>query len=382
MAILPKKLKQKLEKRQSDNALRALSDTQPLIDFSSNDYLGLARKEELVAEATNLLKEKKMISFGSTGSRLLTGNHILFKELEHFLADFHNSESAVVFNSGYDGNLGFFSSVPQRGDIIFFDELVHASIRDGIQMSNANSYKFYHNDLNDLRNCVERNQKREGDSEVYIVTESVFSMDGDSPDLELLAEFCQENNFHLIVDEAHAVGVFGKGRGLVSQLDLEKKVFARVVTFGKALGNHGAAILCSEQLKIYLLNFARSLIYTTALSPHSVASTLAAYRYLEQSSNKESSSLMTNIAFFKEKIVQLGFGESFIKSQSTIHCMLAPGNKKVKQLSRQLKKAGFDVRPILSPTVKVGEERLRFCLHSYNTKEEIKNIFQTLRAYI
>ena len=297
--------------------------------------------------------------------------------------------------------LAFFSSVPQRGDIIFYDELVHASIRDGIQMSNAKSYKFSHNDFEDLKNKVEvslqavtlskpalssvevsKGQSRSNDSEIYVVTESIFSMDGDSPDLKSLAVFCAEKGCHLIVDEAHAVGVFGEGKGLISQLGLEKEIFARIITFGKALGSHGAAVLCGNALKRYLVNFARSLIYTTALSPHTIASVLVAYSYMMKNGEIQREKLKSNIDYFKDQIQSLGLAASFIPSDSPIHCFVVPGNEKVKQLSKRLWEQGFDVKPILSPTVKTGAERLRFCLHSYNTKEEVKNLFQIIRAHL
>ncbi|MEX0315977.1 MAG: aminotransferase class I/II-fold pyridoxal phosphate-dependent enzyme [Allomuricauda sp.] len=382
MAKLPKKLEQKLEKRRVADALRVLTCPQGLTDFSSNDYLGLTQNQDLANAAARLLKEKKLSSNGSTGSRLLTGNHILYKELEDFLRGYHNSEAALVFNSGYDANVGLFSSIPQRGDIIFYDELVHASIRDGIQMSHAKSYKFAHNDFEDLKSKIEmslRAQSRSLDVEVYVVTESVFSMDGDSSDLKTFAQFCSQNNYHLIVDEAHATGIFGDRKDLICELGLEKDVFARIITFGKALGNHGAAVLCSDELKTYLINFARSLIYTTALSPHSIASILTTYHYLQDKGKEEHTKLILNIRYFKEQIQSLKLENKFIQSDSSIHCLVLSGNQQVKQLSKYLKEEGFDVKPILSPTVKQGEERLRFCLHSYNSKEEISRVLSLIK---
>ncbi|WP_420603816.1 aminotransferase class I/II-fold pyridoxal phosphate-dependent enzyme [Flagellimonas sp.] len=379
MSKLPKKLEQKLEKRRLEDALRVLLGQQSLVDFSSNDYLGFAQNKELAKLTDEFLKEVGWSKNGSTGSRLLTGNHILYDELEDFLPKYHNSESALVFNSGYDANIGFFSSIPQRGDIIFYDELVHASIRDGIQMSNAKSYKFNHNDFENLSKVIERSRNDLiKDMEIYVVTESVFSMDGDSPDLETLVRFCGENSCHLIVDEAHAVGVFGEGKGLISQLGLEKEIFARIITFGKALGSHGAAVLCSNALKTYLVNFARSLIYTTALSPHTIASVLVAYSYMMKNGEVQRKKLRFNIDYFKAQIQSLELGKMFITSDSAIHCFVVPGNEKVKQLSKRLWEQGFDVKPILSPTVKTGAERLRFCLHSYNTKEQIDSLFQII----
>src|SRR5690606_26004002 len=181
----------------------------------------------------------------STGSRLLSGNFELYEKAENFLAEFHNSEAGLIFNSGYDANLGFFSSVPQKGDVVFYDEYIHASIRDGLQLSRAKSFKFRHNDIEDLQKGIIRFREsdRNNFADIYVVTESVFSMDGDIPDLENLSAFTDENNCFLVIDEAHSVGIFGvKGEGLVQHFGLEEKVFARIVTFGKAMGVHGAAI--------------------------------------------------------------------------------------------------------------------------------------------
>ncbi|KQC30886.1 aminotransferase class I/II-fold pyridoxal phosphate-dependent enzyme [Flagellimonas eckloniae] len=381
MSRFPKKLAQKLEKRKVDDSLRVLSEPKGLIDFSSNDYLGFSKKTQFHDSAVEFLEERKLHKNGAAGSRLLTGNHILYRELEDFLVTHHNSQSALVFNSGYDANIGFFSSVPQRGDTILYDELVHASIRDGIKMSNAKSYKFKHNNIDNLNVHIERSQNR-NDSEIYVVTESVFSMDGDSHDLKALTDLCTKKNCYLIVDEAHATGIYGNGKDLVSQLGLEESVFARIITFGKALGNHGAAVLGNNDLKTYLVNFARSLIYTTALAPHAVASVLSAYRYLESYGKEESSRLKENIKYFKEKVQLLNMDAGFIESDSAIHCLVLTGNEKVKQVSKYLHAEGFDVKPILSPTVKIGQERLRFCLHSYNTKEEISRVLSITRNLI
>ncbi|AWX44197.1 8-amino-7-oxononanoate synthase [Flagellimonas maritima] len=383
MANFPKKLQRKLEKRKQENALRALPEPQRLIDFSSNDYLGFAKKKEFSIQAANLLEEFDVLKNGASGSRLLTGNHRLYKKLEDFLASYHRSASALVFNSGYDANIGFFSSVPQRGDLVFYDELIHASIRDGIKMGNANAFKFGHNNLEDLKLSIERIlNTTDGKSEIYVVTESVFSMDGDSPDLKVFLNFCKEHGYHLIVDEAHATGIMGNGRDLVSGLGIEDGVFARIITFGKALGNHGAAVLGSSTLKKYLVNFARSLIYTTALSPHTLASILSAYQYLELRGINERSKLQENILFFKEKVKVLNLANDFIESDSAIHCMIIPENEKIKQVSKNLQKDGFDVKAIISPTVKKGRERLRFCLHSYNTDKEISGALSSLKNLI
>ena len=385
MEEFPKKLLTKLSEREDNNALRSLPNPNKLVDFSSNDYLGLAKNEVVFHNAMKLLKEHSLIRNGASGSRLLSGNHLLYTELEKKLCDFHEVESALVFNSGYDANIGFFSTVPQRGDVVFYDEFIHASIRDGIKMGNAKSYKFNHNDLEDLKTVIERSvraQSRTPDTNIYIVTESVFSMDGDSPNLEKLINFCNANNYHLVVDEAHAIGVYGKnGEGFVQELKLQDQVFARIITFGKAMGCHGAAVLGSVVLKNYLVNFARSFIYTTGLPPHSIATIIAAYANLASSGNPQQK-LQENIQFFNLEVEHLGLQGSFIKSNSAIHCCIVPGNDKVKSVSQKIKDKGFDIRPILSPTVPKAKERLRFCIHSYNSTKEIKEVLRLLDSYI
>ncbi len=381
MHKFPLKLQKSLENRKQQNAFRELGTSNNLIDFSSNDYLGFAGSSEIFSKTQKILEKHGMFLNGATGSRLLSGNHKLYSLAEKQITDFHNAENALIFNSGYDANIGFFSVIPQKGDFIFYDELVHASIRDGIKMSNAKAYKFKHNDVEDLQKKLgliteERN------SEIYIVTESVFSMDGDSPDLTAFVNFAEEGNCHLVIDEAHAVGVFGEnGRGLVQDLGLEKKIFARIVTFGKALGVHGAIILGSDLLVQYLVNFCRSFIYTTALSPHSIAAIIASYETLEMlgSSNiSELKQLQENIGFFKTEVQRLKLQQYFIKSNSAIHCCIVSGNNEVKNIADKIQNKGFNVKPILSPTVPNGAERLRFCLHSYNSKEEITSLLQLL----
>ncbi|WP_074406935.1 MULTISPECIES: aminotransferase class I/II-fold pyridoxal phosphate-dependent enzyme [Aquimarina] len=379
--LFPEKLHKKFKNREKSNALRKLSEQKILIDFSSNDYLGFTSSKEIFNGTHRLLIEKTIQKNGATGSRLLSGNHKLYVEAEKMLADFHNSEEALIFNSGYDANVGFFSSVPQRGDIIFYDELIHASIRDGMQMSNAKSYKFKHNDIEDLKFQIERNQKERSDQEIYIVTESVFSMDGDCPDLKSLIAFCQKYNYHLIVDEAHATGVFGDyGVGLLQKLGVENQVFARINTFGKALGCHGAVILGSKDLKTYLVNFCRSFIYTTGLPPHSIATIQMAYEELQRT--PEIKKLIENITFFTQELESKHLTSRFIKSDSAIHCCIISGNENVKKVANEIQKKGFDVKPILSPTVSQGKERLRFCLHSYNSKEEISEVLELLATFV
>ncbi|MBU2950463.1 8-amino-7-oxononanoate synthase [Tamlana agarivorans] len=380
--MFPDKLHRKLENRKAENALRQLGAENQLIDFSSNDYLGFSKNEHIFKASHDFLKTHDMLHNGATGSRLLSGNHKLYPIIEKELAAFHKSESALIFNSGYDANIGFFSSVPQRGDVILFDEYIHASIRDGITMSHAKSYKFKHNDLADLEKQIARHSDAVSESQkekqnIYVVTESVFSMDGDSPDVKIVAAICKKHQAFLIVDEAHAVGVFGNQyEGLIQELDLESNVFARIVTFGKALGCHGAAILGSDNLKQYLVNFSRSLIYTTALSPHSLATIHSVYKALAET--KSSQVLRQNIQFFKAELNKNKLQHLFIESTSAIQCCIISGNDKVKRIANHIRDKGFDVKPILSPTVSKGQERLRFCLHAYNSEAEISEVLNLL----
>lgn len=393
MKQFPKSLAHKLQQREANNALRKLPVANNLIDFASNDYIGFACNEELFDKTHHYLLDHNIKMNGATGSRLISGNHNLYQITEDFIAQFHQSEAALLFNSGYDANVGFFSAVPQRNDVILYDEFCHASIRDGIQMSHAKSYKFEHNNFDDLEKLLiklkliqKNNCQTEPvevlSNEIYIVTESVFSMDGDVPNLEELVAISEKHNCYLVIDEAHALGVFGtNGEGLVQSLNLQDKVFARIMTFGKGLGCHGAAILGSQELNRYLVNFARSFIYTTGLSPHSVATILMAYQYLASKPN-ELEQLKNTIVYFSQVKLQLGLKPLFVYSKSAIQCAIIPGNNKVKSMATQLQEKGFDVKAILSPTVPEGQERLRFCLHSYNSEKEISDVLQLLSTFV
>jgi 8-amino-7-oxononanoate synthase len=384
MKKLPKSLQNKLKLREEQNALRQLPSSNALIDFASNDYIGFAKNETIFNQTHDFLLAKNIKVNGATGSRLLSGNHIVYEEAEAFIAQFHKVESSLIFNSGYDANVGLFSSIPQRNDVILYDELCHASIRDGIKMSHAKSFKFHHNDIEDLEKIINKqfeNQNSKPET-IFIVTESVFSMDGDTPNMEQLILLSEKHGAYLIVDEAHALGVFGSnGEGVLQSLGLQDKVFASVITFGKGLGCHGAAVIGGESLKSYLVNFARSFVYTTGLSPHSVATILQSYKNLEKEKNAIEK-LKSNIVFFNQEKVRLGLKPIFVYSKSAIQCAIIPGNEKVKNIANQLQQKGFDIKPIVSPTVPEGQERLRFCLHSYNSQNEISNVLELLATFV
>ncbi|MBC7643390.1 MAG: pyridoxal phosphate-dependent aminotransferase family protein [Flavobacterium sp.] len=378
MKKFPENLLIKIETRKQNNAFRELPLINNLIDFSSNDYLGFAKSEIIFNKSHQYLLDKNLKINGATGSRLISGNHELYQETESFIADFHQSETALIFNSGYDANVGFFGCVPQRNDIIVFDELCHASIRDGILMSNAKSHKFNHNDFEDLEKKIEDLKLKIKYSAIYIVTESVFSMDGDCPNLDELVRISEKHNCFLVIDEAHAVGVFGdNGQGLVQEHQLQGKIFARIITFGKGLGCHGAAVLGSQNLKDYLVNFARSFVYTTGLSPHSIATILKAYEHLSQDET-DVKKLRDTIIHFNQQKNLLGLKPLFVRSKSAIQSAIIPGNENAKYIAKTIQNNGFSVKAILSPTVPAGQERLRICLHSYDSKEEISKLLNLI----
>ena len=223
MGKLPDALIFKLQQRKLNNALRSLPSANNLTDFTSNDYIGFAHSDIIFDKTHQFLIDRNLRINGATGSRLISGNHSIYTEAENYIAQFHKSESALIFNSGYDANVGFFSCVPQRNDVILYDELCHASIRDGIQLSQAKSFKFMHNDFEDLEQKIIKFQSP--NSSVFIVVESVYSMDGDSPNLDELVSVSEKHNAFLVVDEAHALGVFGEqGEGLIQSLGYQNKV--------------------------------------------------------------------------------------------------------------------------------------------------------------
>lgn len=356
------KQKHLLAKRAEANAFRFLKTTDNLVDFCSNDYLGLARKGEVFPEV-----QVK----GSGGSRLLAGNYQEIEDLEGYLSNFHQAESALVFNSGYNANVGFFSAVPQKRDTVLYDELIHASIKDGMRLSFAKSFSFKHNSLDELE---QRLKKAEGD--VYVVVEAIYSMDGDHADLVGFVELCNRYKACLIVDEAHSVGVFGeKGEGLVQAFNLADQIPVRIITFGKAIGAHGAAVLCCSTLKDFLVNFSRSFIYTTALPPYCIRSIKNSYSSIED--GKATQILQSKIALFRNEISKYDT-LSLIESESSIQCVLCVGNEKVKRVCESVSKAGFDIRPVMSPTVPIGRERIRICLHVFNSDEEIVGLVKHL----
>lgn len=372
-----KKLLEKLEERKKAGNLRTLTSSKGLVDFFSNDYLGLAKSPELYQAIEAELKQLSGNINGSTGSRLLSGNNDYVIATEKKLATLFQAEKALIFNSGYSANTSLLSSVPQKDDTIIYDELIHASLKEGARLSFAKRFSFRHNDLNDLELKI---KKATGDC--FVVVESVYSMDGDFCPLEKIIALCERYNAHLILDEAHSTGIWGeKGTGFACARQLQHKIFARVYTFGKAMGIHGACIAGSSLLIDYLINFARPFIYTTALPPHGLASINAAFDHVAKDKGI-SKVLMEKIDYFKSEYKK-NVGERLVlgESESPIQVIRISGNDRARSLASHLIKNGFDVRPILSPTVKEGEERLRICLHVYNSEEEINKLVETIMNF-
>lgn len=343
----------KIENRIANNQLRSLKVFSSSIDFFSNDYLGLSNVP------IKILSRK-----GSTGSRLLSGTTELSLEVEISLASFFDADEALLFNSGYTANLGVYSCIPQRGETIVYDEYVHASIRDGIRLSHADAMSFKHNDLEDLEKKL---KKTKGNS--YIAVESLYSMEGDMAPLRGILELAEKFGARVIVDEAHSVGVFGEnGKGIVHGRAMQDRVFIRVVTFGKAYGYHGAAVLCSDKTKQYLVNFSRPFIYTTAPSEDFYQRVQSLVKRKDIYSRQKS--LHENLTYFREHTSSLLISEP----NSPIQVYRGVSVEQLRHLATRCTEQGIFTKPIFTPTVPAGKECLRFCFHAFNTREEIDTL--------
>lgn len=340
----------KINERIEKGTLRSLSHFPDNIDFYSNDYLGLANEQY------------SAVISGSTGSRLISGTTYKMLESEQTIASFFDAESALMFNSGYDANLGFFSCIPHRGDTVIYDEFIHASVRDGLRLGFANTLSFKHNDVDDLEDKIKK-----ANGTVYIIVESVYSMDGDKAPLIDVLSLAEHFGAFVVLDEAHACGVFGEqGKGLGFEFSDHPSLLARLITFGKAYGSHGAAWLGSKDLITFLTNFARSFIYTTAL-PEAVYvhnASIVAMHDLEERRDK----LKKNIELFR---AHFKHPDILSESDAPIQILRFDSIDELKSCAKKLFNAGFNVKPIFSPTVPEGMERLRICIHTFNTEEEI-----------
>lgn len=358
-----------LEKRKQKGILRTLRPGQNGVDFYSNDYLGLARNPDFQNLLLKTVEENPELLKGSTGSRLISGNTSIVTETEAFIAKEHQYEAALLFPSGYNANLALFSALPGRHDTVIVDEKIHRSVHDACKLSNAKKLKFKHNDCEHLESILKKQNGK-----VYIAVESLYSMDGDFCPLQEITELAEKYQAGLIVDEAHAFGVFGYG--LVHRFQLQEKVLATVATYGKALGTHGAAILTNNLIKSYLINFASPFIYTTAAHDFLWMSISKGYEFLNE--NKAASvQLQGNINTFRKPNLQSSSDE-----KSPIQAIIIPDNHQLKLLAESLSDNGILTYPIFSPTVKEGTERLRICLHSFNTEEEIIKLTKIINEFI
>lgn len=363
-----------LDKRKSEGIFRQLSISDGLVDFSSNDYLGLSRSAWVAQQTARAMERMQSLPQSATASRLLNGNTLPAEELEDMLAAFHQGAAGLLFNSGYDANLALISSLARAGDQLYIDERAHASVHQGAKLSAANVQLFPHNDTAGLAAML----SAAGAGAVkWVVTESVFSMDGDRAPLRELSATCKQYGAELIVDEAHATGVFGpQGSGLCVAESIASDCFARVYTFGKAIGANGAVVVGSSRLRAYLVNFAKPLIYSTALPLHSLVRIRSAYRFL-QYSDRPSQRLLQLMAHFVRIKDTLPFE---VTGDGPVFSLIVPGNGRVRAVATALQERGFDIRPIVSPTVPKGTERIRISLHSFNTVGEIDALAAILAA--
>ncbi|KAG0328694.1 hypothetical protein BG000_000345 [Podila horticola] len=395
MSKLPSPIELQLEAQLQSRRTRSLLRSLVVIpstsaDFSSNDFLGLARNPRLGARFRNELDTfpQHAPPLGSTGSRLLDGNSQYAEDLEDLIAEFHHAEAALIFNSGFDANVGFFSSVPQPGDVILYDEYIHASVHDGMKVTRAGvKSPFLHNDLDHLGRQLaqvraEDEKKGKRVRNIFVAVESVYSMDGDTAPLRELVELLEPYGAYLIVDEAHATGVYGThGRGLVNELGLEDRVFARLHTFSKALASNGAALVGPKVLKQYLINYARPLIYSTFTSFSNLASVKSAYQMLIAGETVELVDKVRGLIAYFRAHIQIP-EQMLLPSTSPIQGIIMDGNAKVNALSQRLIRAGLNVKAIRFPTVPKGKERVRICLHSHNTLEQVQRLIAIVQQCI
>ena len=327
---------------------------QKLLNLSSNNYLGFADNKNITEEFLNYAGDK--YSFGSASARLLTGSLPVYKELEELISTIFNKERTLLFNSGYHANVGINSSITGKGDVIFSDKLNHASIIDGMRLCDGKFFRYPHKNIQALEKLLIRERKNFNNA--VIVSESVFSMDGDIADLQKLVELKEKYNCILILDEAHAFGVFGKnGLGVTETLGITDKVDLIVGTFGKAIGSMGAFVTGSKTLIEYLTNKARSFIFSTSLPPINIAfSKWIIEKKLPYTYEK------------RKKMLSIGQKAG---SESHIIPVVIGGNKETVDTCNVLFHNGFFTLPIRPPTVPEGTSRLRLSLTTDITEKEI-----------
>lgn len=327
---------------------------QKLLNLSSNNYLNFADNEKITQEFLDYAKDK--FSFGSASARLLTGTLPIYNELEELLSTLYKKDSTLLYNSGYHANVGISSALNQRGDVIFSDKLNHASIIDGMRLSEGKFFRFPHNDMDALEKLLIRERKNYKNA--FIITESVFSMDGDIENLKKIVELKKEYDCSMIIDEAHAFGVFGeKGLGVAESLGIIDDIDLIVGTFGKAVGSMGAFVTGSKTLIDFLINKSRSFIFSTALPPINIAFS----KWI----------IETQFPKTKEKRQRMLSIAKKFGSDSHIIPVVIGENKDTVDLCEVLFHNGYFTLPIRPPTVPVGTSRLRLSLTSDIVEDEL-----------
>ena len=374
-----------LQERKRNNTLRILQpvfrkkkgyiyiDKKKYADFSSNDYLGLSSHPDIKKASIEAIK---IFGTSSSASRLLSGDLLIHHVLEEKIADFKNKEAGIVFNSGYQTNVSVIGSLVEKRDAVFCDKYVHASIIDGIKLSSAKIYRFLHNDIDHLENLLKK--ERNKFKNALIITETIFSMDGDICPLKKIVELKNRYNCMIMVDEAHATGIFGKnGSGIVERDNLTENVDIIMGTFSKALGSFGAYIACSKQIKNYIINTCKGFIYSTALPPAVISANIKALEIVKKEPYRRNL-LLENAEYFRKELIKRGF---FVKGETQIVPLIIEDNNKLVETSRKLRKEGYWVFPIRYPTVPKGQERLRFSLNYYNNKTILKKLCNDISKY-
>ena len=347
----------------------AIKNGQKLLNLSSNDYLGWAYDENLRRE---FLEEIDIASFdfSSASSRLLTGNHKVFEELEEYLAKRFNKEQCLLFNNGYQANVGLISALNKKGCAVFSDKLNHASTIDGMKLSQGDFYRYNHLDYTHLERLLDKYSSKY--EQIFIATESVFSMDGDIADFDELVALKAKYNAILIVDEAHSFGVFGEDAfGLTKNEEID----IIMGTFGKALASYGAFVVASQQTIEYLVNMARPFIFSTMIAPAQARWTLWLLQKKLPKTLKNRQNLLKNASFLRENINKFGLET---RGASQIVPIIIGDNNKTISIAKELENKGFLVLPIRPPTVKIGESRLRVSLHSRLLQEDVEAFIEAL----
>ena len=357
-------LYRRLRRVENEQGPTLLLDGREVINFSSNNYLGIANHPALATAAKEAIDR---YGCGSGASRLISGNMTLHEELENQLAEFKGTEAALVFNSGFQANTGILSTLAGEGDAILSDELNHASIIDGCRLSRAKTIVYVHCDLGQLEEAL----KQAGSCRrKLIVTETIFSMDGDEAPLTGIVELAEKYDAAVMVDEAHATGIFGPGgAGVVSKLGLVDRVLVQMGTLGKALGGFGAYVAGSQALRDLLINRCRSFIFTTSLPPAIMAMAMAAIDLVEGEPERREA-LWNNCRLLSDGLKKMGF--SLGEIQSPILPLIIGDADKCMQFSEQLLERGVFAQGIRPPTVPLGTSRLRITLMATHTREHIQ----------